>query len=149
MTISWTMVLDFTPRFAITTGAWNHSYAALTRTKQCVLAIPAIDLLDTAVGIGTCSGADTDKFEKFGLARAKASRVRAPLLPGCVANIECRVVDIVAAHDIVVLDALAAWHDPARNEQRRIHAVGDGTFVQDGRHFDRRAAMRAKLPAGI
>ena len=24
MTISWTMVNDFTPRFAITTGAWNH-----------------------------------------------------------------------------------------------------------------------------
>ncbi len=24
MTISWTMVLDFTPKFAITTGEWNH-----------------------------------------------------------------------------------------------------------------------------
>ena len=24
MTISWTMVLDFTPVFAITTGVWNH-----------------------------------------------------------------------------------------------------------------------------
>lgn len=42
MTISWTMVLDFTPRFAITTGAWNHSYAALTRTKACVIAIPTV-----------------------------------------------------------------------------------------------------------
>lgn len=26
MTISWTMVLDFTPVLAITTGSWNHSY---------------------------------------------------------------------------------------------------------------------------
>lgn len=26
MTITWTMVMDFSPRFAITTGAWNHSY---------------------------------------------------------------------------------------------------------------------------
>lgn len=25
MTISWTMVMDFTPVFAITTGPWNHS----------------------------------------------------------------------------------------------------------------------------
>ena len=31
MTISWTMVMDFTPVFAITTGAWNHSYAALQK----------------------------------------------------------------------------------------------------------------------
>ena len=36
MTISWTMVLDFSPRFAITTGGWNHSFAALRNTKECV-----------------------------------------------------------------------------------------------------------------
>ena len=29
MTISWTMVLDFTPAFAITTGEWNYSLAVL------------------------------------------------------------------------------------------------------------------------
>jgi Flavin reductase like domain len=46
MTISWTMVLDFTPVFAITTGAWNHSFAALQRTRECVIAIPTVDLLD-------------------------------------------------------------------------------------------------------
>ncbi len=62
MTISWTMVMDFTPTFAMTTGPWNHSYAALSRTKECVIAIPTVDMLDTVVGIGTCSGADTDKF---------------------------------------------------------------------------------------
>ncbi len=30
MTISWTMVLDFTPVFAIATGEWNHSFAAFS-----------------------------------------------------------------------------------------------------------------------
>ena len=29
MTISWTMVMDFTVVFAIATGAWNDSFAAL------------------------------------------------------------------------------------------------------------------------
>jgi flavin reductase (DIM6/NTAB) family NADH-FMN oxidoreductase RutF len=62
MTISWTMVMDFTPVFAITTGAWNHSFAALRKTRECVIAIPTVDLLDKVVRIGTCSGADTDKF---------------------------------------------------------------------------------------
>jgi len=33
MTISWTMVTDFTPRFAITTGPWNYSCSALKETK--------------------------------------------------------------------------------------------------------------------
>ncbi len=33
MTISWTMVMDFTPAFAITTGEWNHSFAALRKNN--------------------------------------------------------------------------------------------------------------------
>lgn len=40
MTISWTAVLDFTPRFALVTGAWNYSYTALRKGKECVIAIP-------------------------------------------------------------------------------------------------------------
>lgn len=61
------MVLDFTPRFAITTGTWNYSYRALRKTRECVIAVPTVDTLDAVVGIGTCSGADTDKFGKFDL----------------------------------------------------------------------------------
>ncbi|WP_194910839.1 flavin reductase family protein [Azospirillum sp. INR13] len=149
MTISWTMVLDFTAKFAITTGAWNHSYAALTKTKECVIAIPTVDLLDTVVGVGTCSGTDMDKFERFGLTRVKAQHVRAPLIAECLANIECRVADIVGRHHTVVLQGVAAHVDGSRKEKRLIHAVGDGTFVADGRRFDRREAMRSKLPGGV
>lgn len=149
MTISWTMVVDFTPTFAIATGAWNHSYAALRRSRECVIAIPGADLIDRVVGVGTCSGADTDKFERFGLTPVKGRHVRAPLVGECLANIECRVIDIVARHNIVVLEGLAAWTDGSRTEKRTLHAVGDGTFIVDGRRIDRRAMMRSKLPAGV
>ena len=50
MTISWTMVMEFTPVFAITTGEWNHSFAALRKYKECVIAIPTVDMLDKVVG---------------------------------------------------------------------------------------------------
>lgn len=149
MTISWTMVLDFAGKFAITTGPWNHSYAALIQTRQCVVAIPTADLLDSVVGVGTCSGQDVDKFARFGLSRLKARQVQAPLIRECLANIECRVEDIVERHDIVVLQALAGHIDSTRQERRLLHAVGDGTFIEDGRHFDRREAMRSKLPEGL
>jgi flavin reductase (DIM6/NTAB) family NADH-FMN oxidoreductase RutF len=149
MTITWTMVLGFSAEFAITTGPWNHSYAALRDTGECVLAVPTVDLIDTAVGIGTCSGRDTDKFERFGLTPVKARHVAAPLIRECLANIECRVVDIVERHNIVVLLGVAAWLDGARREKRTLHAVGDGTFIVDGRRIDRREMMRSKLPAGL
>ncbi len=149
MTISWTMVVDFTPTFAITTGPWNFSYAALRRCRECVIAIPGADLIDTVVGVGTCSGADTDKFATFGLTPVKGRHVRAPLIGECLANIECRVLDLVRKHHIVVLEGLAAYVDGSRNEKRTLHAVGDGTFIVDGRRIDRRKAMRPRLPAGV
>ncbi|MBK8163392.1 MAG: flavin reductase family protein [Gammaproteobacteria bacterium] len=148
MTISWAMVMDFTPLFAITTGPWNFSYAALKKTRECVIAIPTVDLIDTVVDVGTCSGADTDKFARFGLTPVKGKHVRAPLIRECLANIECKVIDIVRKHNIVVLEGMMAYIDNDRKEKRTLHAVGDGTFIADGRRLDRRKAMRAKIPPG-
>lgn len=149
MTISWTMVTDFTPRFAITTGAWNHSFAALRKTRECVIAIPTADMLDTVVGIGTCSGADTDKFARFGLTPVTGKHGRAPLVKECLANIECAVVDIISKHNIVVLDGVAAYIDSQRREKRTLHAVGDGRFIVDGKTVSRRGKLKTKLPPGI
>lgn len=149
MTISWTMVVDFTPLFAITTGAWNHSYAALRRSRECVIAIPTVDMLDRVVGIGTCSGTDTDKFARFGLTPVRGKVVAAPLIAECLANIECKVVDFVRKHNIVVLEGVAAHLDAARKEKRTLHAVGDGTFIVDGRRLDRRKMMASRLPSGL
>jgi len=149
MTISWTMVVDFTPVFAITTGAWNYSFAALRKNRECVIAIPGVDLLDKVVGIGTCSGADTDKFARFRLTPVPGKVVKAPLIRECLANIECKVVDIVRKHDIVVLEAVAAYVNPGCKERRTLHAVGDGTFIVDGRRLDRKKMMAAKIPEGL
>jgi flavin reductase (DIM6/NTAB) family NADH-FMN oxidoreductase RutF len=149
MTISWTMVLDFTPVFAITTGEWNHSFTALRETRECVIAIPTVDMLDKVVGIGTCSGIDTDKFSKFKLTPVQGKFVRSPLIKECLANIECRVIDIVKKHNIVVLEGVAAYIDTARKVTRTVHAVGDGTFIVDGRKIDRRKMMASKIPFGV
>jgi flavin reductase (DIM6/NTAB) family NADH-FMN oxidoreductase RutF len=149
MTISWTMVMDFTPVFAITTGPWNYSYAALRKSKECVISVPTVDLLDKVVGVGTCSGADTDKFEKFGLTPVKGKYVRSPLIKECLANIECKVIDIVQKHNIVVLEGVAAYFDSSRKEKRTVHAIGDGTFIVDGRRLNRKKMMWTKIPAGL
>lgn len=149
MTISWTMVLDFAPVFAITTGPWNYSYAALQKFKECVISIPAVDMIDQVVGIGTCSSTDTDKFEKYELTPVKGKHIRSPLIKECLANIECKVIDIVKKHNILVLEGVAAYFDSSRKEKRTIHAIGDGTFIVDGRKIDRKKMMQSKLPAGI
>ncbi|MBK5912783.1 flavin reductase family protein [Rhodocyclus purpureus] len=149
MTISWTMVVDFTPLFALTTGPWNHSFAALLKQRECVIAVPGVDLLDKVVGIGTCSGADTDKFARFGLTPVPSTLVRPPLIKECLANIECKVIDIITRHNIVVLQGVAAWIDGEREEKRTFHAVGDGSFIVDGGRIERKKMMAAKIPPGV
>ncbi|WP_231736750.1 flavin reductase family protein [Sphingobium sp. CCH11-B1] len=149
MTISWTMAIGFGANFAISTGPWNFSYRALETSRECVIGVPTIDMIDTIVGIGTCSGRDTNKFEKFGLTTLPAKHVYAPLIGECLANIECRVTEIIDRQNIVILEGVAAYRDEIRKEQRMVHAIGDGTFLADGRKFDRRAEMRSKLPPGV
>ena len=71
------------------------------------------------------------------------------MIKECLANIECKVIDIVKKHNIVVLEGAAAYFDSSRKEKRTLHAVGDGTFIVDGSKLNRKKMMAAKLPAGL
>ena len=147
MTITWSAAMSFAPVFGIVTGPWNHSFDTLMKTRQCVVAVPGVDLIGKVIGIGTCSGTDTDKFKKFALASQKAKEVKAPLIADCLFNLECKVVDYIEGHGIIVLECVRAWKNPGRREKRTFHAVGDGTFVADGERFDLHREMVSKLPA--
>ena len=149
MTLSWTMVLDFTPRFAFMTGSWNFSYQSLIKNSECVIAIPTVELAERTVQIGSCSGAEIDKFEKFKLTPMDATWVKAPLIEECYANIECRIIDHIEKHNIFVLDAVEAWIDEKCKKPRFFHAVGDGRFIVDGEKINHRKIMIDKLPAGV
>ena len=146
MTITWSMAMSFSPTFGIVTGSWNHSFETMMKTRQCVVAVPGVDLIDKVIGIGTCSGTDTDKFKTFSLTPKKAKNVRAPLIAECLFNLECEVADCIKKHDIIILNCIRAWENTSRAERRKFHAVGDGTFVADGEKFDFRTEMESNLP---
>ncbi len=93
MTMSWHMCVDFSPQIGCIVGSWDYSFAALRATKECVLAIPTVDLAKQVVDIGNCSGQDTDKFKKFRLTARPATEVGAPQIAECLANLAYRVID--------------------------------------------------------
>jgi flavin reductase (DIM6/NTAB) family NADH-FMN oxidoreductase RutF len=149
MTLSWTMVLDFSPRFAFMTGPWNYSCKALLKTKECVIAVPTAGMSKTVASVGSCSGADVDKFKKFKLTPLEAKYVGAPLVKECYANIECRVTGYIKKHGIFIVDAVEAWVDTQHKDRRFLHAVGDGRFIVDGEKISHRRIMSEKLPEGV
>jgi flavin reductase (DIM6/NTAB) family NADH-FMN oxidoreductase RutF len=142
MTMSWHLMLEFEPpRIGCCLGDWDYTFETLRKTGECVIAIPTVDLMEKVVDIGNVSGRDVDKFATFGLTALKAAKVKAPLIAECLANLECRLVEIVDKYNICILEVVQAWHDPDRAERRTFHAVGDGTFVVDGETKDLKKRM--------
>ncbi|MCO5065279.1 MAG: flavin reductase family protein [Rhizobiaceae bacterium] len=135
MTMSWHMMVEFTPPLiACIVSSGDFSFAALKATKECVIAIPAVELARKVVKVGNCSGQDTDKFETCGLTPLPAASAKAPLVAECFANLECRVVDtkLVNKYNLFVLQVVKAWIDPAQPEPKTIHHRGYGKFTVDG-----------------
>jgi flavin reductase (DIM6/NTAB) family NADH-FMN oxidoreductase RutF len=149
MTISWTMVLDFSGRFAICTGAWNESFKTLMKTKECTINIPSVSLLEKVVKIGDCDGSKVDKFKEFDLTPLKGEKTSAPLVKECLASFECRVEKYISKESILILQAVAAYENEDLQDRREIHAIGDGTFVIDGEKKDLRSLMKDKIPKGL
>lgn len=137
------MVQHDPPLIAFIIGPWDFSYKALVETKECVIAIPGVDLMEKTVDIGNCSGADIDKFKEFNLDTLHAEKVKAPLIKQCLANIECKIVNtqLSGKYNLFVAEAAKAWINSDRREQRIFHHKGDGTFSVDGRTRDLKARM--------
>jgi flavin reductase (DIM6/NTAB) family NADH-FMN oxidoreductase RutF len=145
MTMSWHMMVEFEPPLiACVVSNRNYSFAALRATKECVIAIPAVELALKVVEVGNCSGRNVEKFERFGLTPVPAERVAAPLVAECFANLECKVADtrFVERHGIFILEVLKAWTDPAQKNPKTIHHHGYGRFAVDGEMIKLKSKMR-------
>jgi flavin reductase (DIM6/NTAB) family NADH-FMN oxidoreductase RutF len=108
MTIGFHMMIQHEPPLiGCIIGPWDQSFTALRETRECVLAVPGIDLTQKVVDIGNCSGSEVDKFKKFRLSSMPAKSVAAPLFGECLANIECKVKDTNLAnkYDLFIFEA--------------------------------------------
>ena len=135
MTMSWRLMMEFEPPLVgcVVSGR-DYSFGALRATRECTLNIPTVELAAAVVGCGNASGRWRDKFAAFGLTPVPATRVAAPLVDECYANLECRVADtrLVNRYDFFVLEVVQAWIDPACREPRTLHHRGRGAFMVAG-----------------
>lgn len=139
MTMSWHMMVEFTPpQIACVVSAGNHSFSALRETRECVVAVPHVGQAALVVAIGNCSGRASDKLEAHGIATSTAKHVKPPLMPECIANLECRVIEtrLVNRFNLFVLEVVAAWINPALRNAKTIHHCGYGAFIVDGERIE-------------
>src|SRR5512139_2464784 len=117
MAAAWVMPLDFDPpKLAAVIAEGTHTRSLVEASGEFVVAVPTAAQAAWAFAVGNESGADVDKFERHGIAVEPASKVAAPLIAGCAAWLECRVIPepgIAARYDLFVAEVVAAWADDA------------------------------------
>lgn len=145
MTLSWQTMIDFEPPLVgLVVSNRNYSFTSLRSTKECAINIPTEKLRRQVVGCGNTSGRNVDKFKRFGLTRQKASRVQAPLIEDCFANLECRVVDarMAGKYNFFVVEVVKAWLDPSEKNPKTLHHRGNGVFMIAGKTIQLPSKMK-------
>ena len=146
MTMGWHMMLGFSPAlFGCYIWEENHSYQMLRRSKECVINLPTLDLVDTVVGIGNCHGTDgVNKFHQFGLTPKRATKVAAPLITECYANFECllRETRMIRTYGLFIWEVVNAHVAVSPKRPQTIHYRGEGEFMISGRTINRRRNFR-------
>ena len=135
MTLAWHTMIEFKPALVgCVVSDENASFNTLKKTKQCVINIPTKELAGKVVLCGTISGTEIDKFEKFRFTAKASTKVSAPRIEECYANLECTVVDtkMTAAYGLFILEVVQAWVDPSKKNPKTLHHRGGADFMVAG-----------------
>src|ERR1700761_834924 len=66
MTMGWHAVMEFSPSLVgCVIAEGNVSFEMIRKSRECVINVPTVDLVNKVVGIGNCSGDEVDKFSHF------------------------------------------------------------------------------------
>lgn len=96
-TVAWnTPVRRDPPMVGILSGKRHYSYLLMEQSGEFGLNVPEAGLRDAVLGCGTTTGSkEEDKFSRFGLSREPSEIIKPPLVREAVANLECRICQVV------------------------------------------------------
>lgn len=139
MTMGWHTVMEFSPSLVgCVIASSNQSFELVRQSRECVINVPTTALVDAVVGIGTSSGADVDKFERFGLSLEDG--FDAPVIRECYANFVCRLHDdsLVDKYNFFIWEVVAARVARVPKHPETLHYTGAGEFMVAGKVISRK-----------
>ncbi|MEO6118922.1 MAG: flavin reductase family protein [Methylotenera sp.] len=148
MAASWATALDFDPPKVIVIMDSN------TLTRELVdasgefgLQLPLRTIAAQTLAVGSHAGRELDKFAAFNLSTFPSQKIAAPMVEGCAAWLECKVIpDASDRYDIIIAEVIAAysnaevytdnrWHFGDNPLNRTMHYVAGGQFFATGESF--------------
>ena len=150
MAAAWAMPLDFAPpKVAVVVDKATLTRQLIDASGVLSVNVPCVAQAELTRAVGGESGLDhPDKLERCGVAWQAGAHTGAPLVQGCIAQMECRVLPATAhvagPHDLILAEVLAAWADArvfsggrwhferAAPALRSLHHVAGGHFYAIG-----------------
>lgn len=147
MAAAWAMPLDFDPpKILVVIDKATHTRKLMEASGEFALNVPGRDQAQAVVTAGSTSGADGDKFAASGLQPMPAQCIAAPLVVGCSAYLECRIIQEPhnqQQYDLFIAEVVAAqadsrvfsdgrWHFDGHDGLRSLHHVAGGAFFVSG-----------------
>ncbi len=147
MAAAWAMPLDFEPpKVAVVLDKSTWTRQLLEGSGTFVLQVPCVAQADLVQTVGNTTGAETDKFTRYGVQVFAGEHTEAPLLEGCVAWLECRLLPephTQQTYDLFLGEVVAAyadervfreghWHFEGQDALRTLHHVAGGHFLTVG-----------------
>ncbi len=126
MAVGWAMIASDEPwMFALGIDGGACTLGMIKNSKEFVVAFPSEKQAPETLFMGTHHGHKLDKFEECGLKTAAASKVKAPLIAGAVANFECKLVKIIKPGNCpIVFGRVVAAHVNSNRSLGRLYTVG-------------------------
>lgn len=153
MAAAWNMPLDFDPpKIAIVIDKNTYTRELIEASGSFAINVPCRAQAEMVVKVGSNSGREflgkspDNKFASFNIPTFAASKIAAPLVEGCVARLECKLISephIQNTYDLFLGEVIAAqadsrvfsnghWHFEGHNDLRTIHHIAGGNFFAIG-----------------
>jgi flavin reductase (DIM6/NTAB) family NADH-FMN oxidoreductase RutF len=150
MAAAWNMPLDFNPpKVAIVIDKNTYTRELVLASGSFAINVPCRAQAEMVVKVGSYSGREllgqpaADKFAAHGIQTFAAEKIAAPLVEGCVAWLECKLIPephIQDTYDLYLAEVVAAWadervfsdgrwHFEGHDELRTLHHVAGGAFM--------------------
>ncbi|RDS91023.1 flavin reductase family protein [Pseudomonas fluorescens] len=151
MAAAWAMPLDFEPpKVAVVLDKATWTRQLLEGAGSFVLQVPCVAQVDLVQTVGNTTGTERDKFAAYDLQTFSGEHTEAPLLEGCVAWLECRLLpephnqqtydlflgEVVAAYADERVFSEGRWHFEGHDQLRTLHHVAGGHFLSIGEPID-------------
>lgn len=140
MAAAWNMPLDFSPpKLTVVLDKISWTRALLEQSGTFVVQVPTVAQMDLVNRVGSTSGKTIhqeqhmDKLTAEHIASFQGKYTKAPLIEGCAAWMECRLIPEPhnqQTYDLFIGEVIAAW--------------ADSRVFKDGHwHFDQHPELRS------